>query len=49
MITITYLITMGILCLIGWGTALFIFLAHRNWEREQANARLEISKYKVFC
>jgi hypothetical protein len=49
MITLTYTITMGILCLISWGLCGYIWYEYRKWERKQANTRLELSNYKVFC
>lgn len=47
--TITYLITMAILCLASWGIAGYIWYSHKKWELEQANSRLDIRAYRVFC
>lgn len=35
MITLTYLITMGILCLVSWGISGYIWYSYKKWEREQ--------------
>lgn len=52
MITIEYIITMGILCLISWGFALYIYFSYKNSEKKEEITLYkfkDLQNYKVFC